>query len=357
MGWVSQLTRLAVSDMAGGNVDFWPVTALQHETITGGSVTFAAAEDFLRMFHDAHPEAGALRRRLDEVRSEIEETGTYRHTPDELCYGARVALRDSGWCTSGLPWRRLKVRDLRGIHKAQAVAAQCFEHLRLATNGGKIQPLVTVFAPDRPEAPGPRIWNAQLVGYAGYESMGDARNAAFTESVQALGWRPPSPPTAFDHLPLVVSTGAEDPKFFTLPGEVVREVPLTHPDLPWFADLGLRWPAVPVIANMRLRIGGVDYPAAPFNTWFVGTDIGTRSLADESAYAMLRPVALQLGLDTSTDRTLWRDRATLELNRAVLHSFDTARVTITDHYAETQHRLAWLRSRRNRGDRPAFRRV
>jgi nitric-oxide synthase len=357
MGWVSQLTRLAVSDMAGGNVDFWPVTALQHETITGGSVTFAAAEDFLRMFHDAHPEAGALRRRLDEVRSEIEETGTYRHTPDELCYGARVALRDSGWCTSGLPWRRLKVRDLRGIHKAQAVAAQCFEHLRLATNGGKIQPLVTVFAPDRPEAPGPRIWNAQLVGYAGYEGMGDARNAAFTESVQALGWRPPSPPTAFDHLPLVVSTGAEDPKFFTLPGEVVREVPLTHPDLPWFADLGLRWPAVPVISNMRLRIGGVDYPAAPFNTWFVGTDIGTRSLADESAYGKLRTVAVQLGLDTSTDRTLWRDRATLELNRAVLHSFDTARVTITDHHAETQHRLAWLRSRRNRGDRPAFHRV
>ncbi|MFD1045822.1 hypothetical protein ACFQ1S_09740 [Kibdelosporangium lantanae] len=50
------------------------MTALYNETITGGSVTFAAAEDFLRMFHDAHPEAGALRRRLDEVRAEIEET-------------------------------------------------------------------------------------------------------------------------------------------------------------------------------------------------------------------------------------------------------------------------------------------
>ncbi len=332
------------------------MTALYNETITGGSVTFAAAEDFLRMFHDAHPEAGPVRRRLDEVRAEIEETGTYRHTHDELCYGARVALRDTGWATSGLPWRRLKVRDLRGIHKAQAVAAQCFQHLRLATNGGRIQPLVTVFAQDRPAAPGPRIWNSQLVGYAGYRTgIGDARNAEFTESVQAMGWHPPQPRTAFDHLPLVVSTGHEDARFFTLPTEVVHEVRLTHPDLPWFAALGLKWPAVPVITNMRLRIGGVDYPAAPFNTWFVGTDIGTRGLADEAAYAMLRPVAIHLGLDTSTDRTLWRDRATLEINRAVLHSFDTAKVTITDHYAETQHRLAWLRTRKNRGDRPAFR--
>nr|WP_042183727.1 nitric oxide synthase oxygenase [Kibdelosporangium sp. MJ126-NF4]CEL15788.1 Nitric oxide synthase oxygenase [Kibdelosporangium sp. MJ126-NF4] len=331
------------------------MTALYNETITGGPVAFAAAEDFLRMFHDAHPEAGAVRHRLAEVRAEIAETGTYRHTNEELCYGARVALRDSGWCTSGLPWRRLKVRDLRGIHKAQAVAAQCFEHLRLATTGGKIQPLVTVFAPDRPDAPGPRIWNAQLVSYAGYPAMGDARNADFTESVEALGWQPPVPRTAFDHLPLVVSTGLQDPQPYRIPREIVNEVPLTHPDLPWFAELGLRWPAVPVITNMRLCIGGIDYPAAPFNTWFVGTDIGTRSLADESAYAMLRPVADRLGLDTSTDRTLWRDRATLELNRAVLHSFDTARVMITDHYAETQHRLAWLRSRRNRGERPTFR--
>jgi nitric-oxide synthase len=350
-----------VSPGAGRAVDFWPVTALYNEKITSGSVTFAAAEDFLRMFHDAHPEAGALRRRLDEVRAEIEETGTYRHTHEELCYGARVALRDSGWCTSGLPWRRLKVRDLRGIHKAHAVAAQCFEHLRLATNQGRIQPLVTVFAPDRPDCPGPRIWNSQLVMYAGHDdhdhTTGDARNTEFTDSVRALGWHPPTPLGAFDHLPLVVSAGTDDPRFFTLPPEVVLEVPLTHPDLPWFADLGLRWPAVPVISNMRLRIGGVDYPAAPFNTWFVGTDIGTRSLADESAYGKLRTVAVQLGLDTSTDRTLWRDRATLELNRAVLHSFDTARVTITDHHAETQHRLAWLRSRRNRGDRPAFHRV
>jgi hypothetical protein len=45
-----------------------------------------------------------------------------------------------------------------------------------------------------------------------------------------------------------------------------------------------------------------------------------------------------------------------ELNRAVLHSFDTAGVTITDHYAEARHRLAWLRSRQGpHAYRPTFR--
>ena len=61
----------------------------------------------------------------------------------------------------------------------------------------------------------------------------------------------------------------------------MHEVPIEHPDLPWFAQLGLRSRAVPVIGNMRLSIGGITYPAAPFNSWFVGSEIGTRSLADE----------------------------------------------------------------------------
>jgi nitric-oxide synthase len=40
----------------------------------------------------------------------------------------------------------------------------------------------------------------------------------------------------------------------------------------------------------------------------------------------------------------------------VLHSFDQAGITITDHYAEAQHRLAWLRSRqRAHAYRPTFR--
>jgi nitric-oxide synthase, bacterial len=324
-------------------------------------VDLEAAEEFLRMFHDAHPEAGPVGQRLAQVRTEVADTGTYRHTPQELAYGARVALRDSGWCTSGVPWRRLKVRDLRGLRNSAAVAAECVQHLRLSTNGGEIRPLVTVFAPDTPTTPGPCIWNEQLVRYAGYRDangnvLGDPRYARFTEAVIAMGWKPPTQRGRFDHLPLVVETEHEGPQLFTVPRDVIQEVPLEHPELAWFVELGLRWHAVPVISNMRLSIGGITYPTAPFNSWFVGAEIGTRSLADEGAYAVARQVATRLGLDTRTERTLWRDRATVELNRAVLHSFDAAQVTITDHHAEALHRLAWLRSRqRAAGNRPVFR--
>ncbi|MEY8040743.1 nitric oxide synthase oxygenase [Saccharopolyspora cebuensis] len=319
-----------------------------------------AAEDFLRAYHDAHPASGSLADRLAEVRAEIAGSGTYRHTAAELAYGARVALRDSGWCTSGVPWRRLKVRDLRGIRNAPAVAEECFEHLRSATHGGKIQPLVTVFAPDAPYRPGPRIWNEQVVRYAGYESadgtvLGDARYTGFTAAAQRLGWKPPTQRSKFDHLPLVVETASEGPQVFTLPRDVVHEVPLEHPELPWFVELGLRWHTVPLISNMRLLIGGISYPAAPFNTWFVGTEIGTRGLADENAYGVTRTVAARLGLDTRSERSLWRDRAIVEINRAVLFSFDSARVTVTDHHTEALHRLAWLRAGpRNGAHRPAF---
>lgn len=315
------------------------------------------------MFHDAHPDVGPAGRRLATVRAEIAETGFYRHTPAELAYGARVAMRDSGWCTSGVPWRRLKIRDLRGVRDAQAVATECFEHLRLATADGWIRPLVTIFAPDTPHSPGPCIWNDQLVRYAGYAGgkrgrgvLGDRRYVEFTEAVRRMGWKPPSRRSRFDHLPLVVETAHEGARVFPMPRDVPVEVPLEHPDLPWFADLGLRWYAVPVISNMTLTIGGVSYPAAPFNSWHVGSEIGTRSLADEGAYGVAHEVATRLGLDTSSVRTLWHDRAVLEINRAVLHSFDIAGLTVTDHHTEAMHRLAWLRARqRPNALRPAFR--
>jgi nitric-oxide synthase len=334
------------------------VTASRAESVQ--PVDPGAADHFIRMFHDAHPAAGPAGPRLAAVRAAITETGTYRHTVDELSYGARVALRDSGWCTSGVPWRQLKVRDLRGLRKAAAVAAECVAHLRLAHTGGQVKPLVSVFAPDTPTAEGPRVWNDQLVRYAGHRTddgvIGDRRYAEFTDAVRAMGWRLPEQPGRFDRLPLVVETAQEGPLLFGVPADAAVDVPLHHPDLPWFAELGLRWPSVPVVANMALTIGGVRYPAAPVNSWHIGTDIGTRAFADEAAYGVGREVADRLGLDTSAERTLWRDRVTVELNRAVLHSFDTAGVTITDHYAEAQHRLAWLRSRqRAHAYRPTFR--
>ena len=45
-------------------------------------------------------------------------------------------------------------------------------------------------------------------------------------------------------------------------------------------ELGLRWHAVPAISNMPLRIGGITYPAAPFNGWYLNTEIGDSESVD-----------------------------------------------------------------------------
>lgn len=141
---------------------------------------------------------------------------------------------------------------------------------------------------------------------------------------------------AFDVLPLAVETPTEGVKLYELPADAILEVPLEHPELRWFAELGLRWHAVPAIANMRLDIGGVQYPAAPFNGWYMGAKIGARNLADEDCYNMLPVVAARLGMDTTRDSTLWRDRALVELNVAVLWSFEKAGIRISDHHTEAR---------------------
>jgi len=324
-----------------------------------GGVDLAEAEEFLRQYHDEHPASGPVGPRLARVRAEVAATGSYRHTPLELAFGARVAWRNNARCIGRLYWRSLQVRDLRHVRRAADVTAECVEHLRLATNGGRIRPLISVFAPDAVGEPGPRIWNEQLIRYAGYRCdsqgggavIGDPRYAGFTSAVRRLGWAAPAAPGRFDVLPLVVETALDGPVVTGLPRDVLVEVPLSHPELPWFAELGLRWHAVPAISNMRLRIGGIDYAAAPFSGWYMGTEIGARNLADADRYDLVPVVASRLGMDCSSDRTLWRDRALVELNRAVLHSFEVAGVTITDHHTESRRFLRHLH-REQRAGRP-----
>ncbi|MEE1926836.1 nitric oxide synthase oxygenase [Streptomyces sp. TRM 70351] len=306
----------------------------------------AEAEDFLRQFYQEHPgQPLPLGRRLARMRADVEAAGTYRHTGPELEFGARVAWRNSARCIGRMYWRSLRVLDRRSATSAAEIHTHLCEHLRQATNDGRVRPVISVFAPDTPSRRAPRVWNDQLIRYAGYRdadggTTGDAAYTGFTETVRELGWQAPGGP--FDVLPLVVETPHEGPRLFDVPRELVAEVPLRHPEHPWFAELGLRWHAVPAISNMRLRIGGVDYPLAPFNGWYMGTEIGARNLVDADRYDLLPVVAERLGLDTSSVTTLWRDRALVEVNVAVLHSFAAAGVRITDHHTESQRFLTHL---------------
>ncbi len=313
------------------------------------SVDVAEALAFIEQFYGealAEVPDDLREQRLEAVRAGISETGTYRHTRAELTFGARVAWRNSARCIGRLYWQSLLVRDRRQVRAPADVAAECVAHLREVTRGGRIRCAVTVFAPDTPAQPGPRIHNDQLIRYAGHrnadgEIIGDPQYTTFTDAARRLGWRPPGGvPGRFDVLPLLISAVPEaDPEMFQLPADAVLEVELRHPEYPWFAELGLRWHAVPAICGMPLAIGGVRYPAAPFNGWYLSTEIGARNLSDANRYDLLPEIADRLWLDTSSERTLWRDRALVELMRAVQWSFDEAGVQMSDHHSESRRFL------------------
>jgi nitric-oxide synthase len=64
----------------------------------------------------------------------------------------------------------------------------------------------------------------------------------------------------------------------------------------------------------------------------MGTEIGSRNLADEGRYNLLPVVAEKMGLRPDQRASLWRERALVELNAAVLHSFSEAGCRIVDHH-------------------------
>ena len=306
---------------------------------TNSDVTTEAYE-FLHEYHLEHNHTERFASRWACVSDEIRRTGTYQHTHAELAWGARVAWRNSVRCVGRVRWRSLTVRDAREVTTAEEVYRELVAHLRYATNGGRIRSTITIFPADTPAGPRVRIWNEQLVRFAGHRDpsgrvTGDPRYVGFTDLARRMGWRPPGGPGRFDVLPWLVETATEAPRMFWAPTEHILQVPIRHPELPWFAALGLRWHAVPVISNMRLRIGGLNYSCSPFNGWYVGDEIASRNLADRERYDMLPTIARRMGLDTSSNATFWRQRAVVELNVAVHHSYRQAGVMMSDALTES----------------------
>jgi nitric-oxide synthase, bacterial len=301
------------------------------------------ASEYIHLFHQECGFPDDTPGRLAEIRAEVARTRTYWQTSEELTYGAKVAWRNNTRCIGRLHWQTLVVRDMRHLTTAEEIFCALLDHLCFATNDGKIRSTISIFAPAPPGEVGIRIWNPQLIRYAGYRQadgriVGDPLHADFTDVLCKLGWQEGAE-TPFDILPIVIQLAGQPPQMFELPKDLVLEVPLTHPDYPWFAELGLKWHALPVISNMCLEIGGISYTAAPFNGWYMGTEIGARNLGDVKRYNLLPVVAQKMGLDTSSDRSLWKDRALVELNVAVLFSFASRGVTIVDHHTASRQFL------------------
>lgn len=299
-----------------------------------------AAASFFRLLESEPNGPAVTETRKSQVFRDIERYGFYEQTLDELVWGSRFAWRHSVRCVGRYFWKQLEVVDARECASVEEVAGLCFDHIASATNGGSIRPLVTIFKPEQC-AKHFRIWNRQLTRYAGYreadgEIIGDPAEADLTEDCVRSGWIPPKERGRFDLLPLLVSEANAAPRVFQIPQGQVLEVPLKHPEFGWFAELGLRWYAAPIISNMVLEIGGIRYPAAPFNGWYMGTEIGARNLADLGRYNVLVDVAERMGIWSRRESGLWRDRALVEVNRAVLFSYQERGVRIIDHHTAAQ---------------------
>ena len=307
-------------------------------------------EFFDQMHHQTGEDYSERKNSLLQNLSDLEEV---RLTEEELKWAGRFAWRNSERCIGRLPWKSLKCFDAQGVQSAKKVFEHCLEHLSYSTNGGKIIPTMTFFPHAKASRPF-RILNDQLIRYAGYREadqriLGDPSQVRFTALVRKMGWNPPKKRTPFDILPLVIEDSSKTLQCFSIPKEFVLEVSISHPELSWFKELNLKWHALPAIANRSCQVAGLNYSCAPFSGYYMGTEIGARNLGDVQRYNLLPVVAAKMGLDMQSKYSLWKDRALVELNTAVLYSYKLAGVSIIDHHTASEQFMNHLKKEDTRG--------
>nr|XP_036849380.1 nitric oxide synthase, brain isoform X1 [Manis javanica]XP_036849381.1 nitric oxide synthase, brain isoform X1 [Manis javanica]XP_036849382.1 nitric oxide synthase, brain isoform X1 [Manis javanica]XP_036849384.1 nitric oxide synthase, brain isoform X1 [Manis javanica]XP_036849385.1 nitric oxide synthase, brain isoform X1 [Manis javanica] len=320
---------------------------------------FPLAKEFIDQYYSSIKRFGskAHMERLEEVNKEIEITSTYQLKDTELIYGAKHAWRNASRCVGRIQWSKLQVFDARDCTTAHGMFNYICNHIKYATNKGNLRSAITIF-PQRTDGKHDfRVWNSQLIRYAGYKQpdgsiLGDPASVEFTEICTQQGWKPPR--GRFDVLPLLLQANGNDPELFQIPPELVLEVPIRHPKFEWFKDLGLKWYGLPAVSSMLLEIGGLEFSACPFSGWYMGTEIGVRDYCDNSRYNILEEVAKKMNLDTRKTSSLWKDQALVEINIAVLYSFQSDKVTIVDHHSATESFIKHMENEyRCRGGCPA----
>uniref|UniRef100_A0A4W3IBC4 Nitric oxide synthase, inducible n=1 Tax=Callorhinchus milii TaxID=7868 RepID=A0A4W3IBC4_CALMI len=262
--------------------------------------------------------------RVEEVSKEITDTGTYQLTTEELFYGAKQAWRNAPRCIGRIQWSNLKLFDARKCNSAQEMFDHICTHLRYASNDGNLRSTITVF-PQRTDGKHDfRVWNSQLVRYAGYQLedgsiIGDPASIEFTKLCMMLGWTPRF--ERFEVLPMVLQFNGEDPEIFEIPRDVILEVEMEHPrqvfyPFIWFSN---------------------------FPPFFNNTEV-----------IIFLQVGKKMGLDTRKLSNLWKDQAVVEINIAVLHSFQKRNVTIMDHHTAAESFMKHMQNEfRLRGGCPA----
>uniref|UniRef100_H2UXZ9 Nitric oxide synthase n=1 Tax=Takifugu rubripes TaxID=31033 RepID=H2UXZ9_TAKRU len=337
----STKTPMCPENVCYGSLMMPNLHARKPEEVRSKEELLKLATDFIDQYYTSIKRYGSKAHtdRLEEVTKEIEATGTYQLKDTELIYGAKHAWRNAARCVGRIQWSKLQVFDARDCTTAHGMYNYICNHIKYATNKGNLRSAITIFPPRTDGKHDFRVWNSQLIRYAGYKQpdgqiLGDPANVEFTEICMQLGWK--APKGRFDVLPLLLQANGNDPEQFEIPEDLVLEVPIIHPKYEWFKELALKWYALPAVSNMMLEIGGLEFTACPFSGWYMGTEIGVRDFCDTSRYNMLEEVANKMGLDTRKTSSLWKDQALVEVNIAVLHSFQSCKVTIVDHHSATE---------------------
>ena len=153
----------------------------------------------------------------------------------------------------------------------------------------------------------------------------------------AQGWNPKEK-QAFTPMPWSIQVHGKQctpyPIFEEKP-DLLKEVLLEHPENPAFKRLG-KWYGIPILSIWHWLSVALYIPVPPSTVGTWALKLVHENLADETRYNILPKIAELFKLETKTNRSLWRDRALIELNRAVLHSFDCAGIRIGDHHSLTR---------------------
>ncbi|XP_041348761.1 nitric oxide synthase, inducible-like [Gigantopelta aegis] len=316
------------------------------------------AKDFIDQYYQSIKKlnAPAHLERMEEVLSSIESTGTYDLTASELTFGVKTGWRNAPRCIGRIHWSKLQMFDARHVTTAKEMFDALCKQIIYATNNGKVRSSITIFPQRTDPREDYRFWNTHVIQYAGYRQpdgsvIGDPMNCEFTEVCIEMGWKAKG--GMFDILPIVISARGHDPEMFEVPAELLLEVPLKHPKYPWFSELGYKWSSVPILTSFLFDCGGIEFTACPFNGWFMEAEIA-RDLCDPNRYNITETVAQMMGVDTQSPLSLWKDQAFLEVNIAVLHSYQDAGIYITDHHSVSDSFIKHLENeQRLRGGCPA----
>jgi nitric-oxide synthase len=270
----------------------------------------------------------------------------------ELTYAAKLAWRNSTKCVGRLYWKGLQVFDSRESDTVDSIFDAMELHLKYGTNNGKIRSAVTVLKAFEINK-SPKILSPQLIRYAGYRNpdgtvTGDPGNVEITEIALANGWRGEN--GNFDVLPLIIEDANGAIHMRELDKRNILEVQISHPEYSWFADLGIKWYALPAISNCCIDAFGKIYPII-MNGWYMGTEIGARNLADNYRYNLLPQIAKKMGVYRRDDVSLWKDKTLVELNIAVLNSFRAAGATIVDHHTAANEFMQFVEQEHSCGRR------